>query len=99
MPMGSVSIPFRRLPHQPKLFVRLIEDHSSVSKFYAHPPTLQAAKQVAARLEYPAERRREVADILRGQNSTLGGSSAMLSNLEKFERGAVAVVSGQQVGL
>src|SRR5258705_3841665 len=99
MPMGCVSIPFRRLPHQPKLFVRLIEDFPSVKKFYAHPPNMDAVKHVAASLEYPAERRREVAGILREQNAAFGAGAATLSNLEKFERGAVAVVSGQQVGL
>src|SRR5260370_6475468 len=99
MPMGCVSIPFRRLPHQLRLFVRLIDDYSSVKKFYAHPPNMDAVKQVAASLEYPAERRREVAAILREQNAGFGAGSATLSNLEKFERGAVAVVSGQQVGL
>src|SRR6266404_2836911 len=65
MPMGCVSIPFRRLPHQPKLFVRLIDDYSSVKRFYAHPPNMEAVKQVASVLDYPAERRREVARILR----------------------------------
>src|SRR5216684_1118084 len=99
MPMGCVSIPFRRLPHQPKLFVRLIEDFSSVKKFYAHPPNMDAVRHVASSLEYPAERRREVAGILREQNSAFGASAATLGNLEKFERGAMAVVSGQQVGL
>ena len=97
--MGCVSIPFRRLPHQPKLFVRLIDDYSSVKKFYAHPPTMDAVNGVAASLEYPAERRREVATILREQNAGFGAGAATRSNLEKFERGAVAVVSGQQVGL
>src|SRR6202047_3157186 len=97
--MGGVSIPFRRLPHQPKLFVRLIDDYSSVKQFYAHPPNMDAVKQVASSLDYPAERRRDVARILRGQNSAFGASAATMSNLEKLERGAVAVVSGQQVGL
>jgi bacillithiol synthase len=97
--MGCVSIPFRRLPHQPKLFVRLIDDYSSVNRFYAHPPNMDAVRQVASNLEYPAERRREVAAILREQNSAFGASAAAMSNLEKLERGAVAVVSGQQVGL
>jgi bacillithiol synthase len=99
MPMGCVSIPFRRLPHQPKLFVRLIDDYSSVKQFYAHPPNMEAVKQVASSLDYPAERRREVARILREQNAALGASTAAMGNLEKLERGAVAVVSGQQVGL
>src|SRR5258708_7651359 len=55
--MGCVSIPFRRLPHQPKLFVRLIDDYSSVKQFYAHPPNMDAVKEVASSLDYPAERR------------------------------------------
>jgi len=97
--MGCVSIPFRRLPHQPKLFVRLIDDYSSVKQFYPHPPNIDAVKQVAASLEYPAERRREVAGILREQNAAFGASAATMRNLEKLDSGAVAVVSGQQVGL
>ena len=97
--MGCVSIPFRRLPHQPKLFVRLIDDYSSVRKFYPHPPSLDAVKEVVPGLEYPAERRREVAGILREQNIALGASAATLGKIEELERGAVAVVSGQQVGL
>src|SRR5216684_3531778 len=97
--MGCVSIPFRRLPHQPKLFVRLIEDFASVSQFYAHAPNLDAVRRVAASLEFPAGRRREVAAILRKQNEAFGAGAAAQSNLERLERGAVAVVSGQQVGL
>jgi bacillithiol synthase len=97
--MGCVSIPFRRLPHQPKLFVRLIDDYSSVKQFYPHPPNMDAVKRVASTLNFPAERRREVAGILREQNAAFGASAATTNNLEKLERGAVAVVSGQQVGL
>ena len=97
--MGCVSIPFRRLPHQPKLFVRLIEDFASVSQFYAHAPNLDEVKRVAASLQFPAARRRAVAMILRQQNEALGAGAATQRNLEKLECGAVAVVSGQQVGL
>src|SRR6266851_1657301 len=97
--MGCVSIPFRRLPHQPKLFVQLIEDFASVSPFYAHAPNLNEVKRVAASLDFPVERRREVVAILRQQNEGFGAGAAVQSNLGKLERGAVAVVSGQQVGL
>src|ERR1700751_3428340 len=97
--MGCVSIPFRRLPHQPKLFVRLIDDYSSVKQFYPHAPNMDAVRRVASALDFPAERRREVAGILREQNAALDAGAATASNLEKLERGAVAVVSGQQVGL
>jgi bacillithiol biosynthesis cysteine-adding enzyme BshC len=97
--MGCVSIPFRRLPHQPKLFVRLIEDFASVSQFYAHAPKLDSVKRVAADLKFPTERRREVAAILQEQNEAFGAAAAAQRNLQKLGRGAVAVVSGQQVGL
>jgi len=102
--MGCISIPFRRLPHQPKLFLRFLDDFSSVSKFYAHPPTLEAVKGIAGSVEYPIERRLEVAAALRDINHklrppTTDETDATERNLERFENGAVAVVSGQQVGL
>jgi bacillithiol synthase len=102
--MGCISIPFRRLPNQPKLFLRFLDDFSSVSTFYAHPPTLEAVKGIAGSLDFPLERRREVAVALRDINQKLaeslpGGSEATQRNVERLENGAVAVVSGQQVGL
>src|ERR1700724_1514549 len=97
--MGCVSLPFRRLPHQPKLFLQFLDDFSSVARFYAHPPTLDAVKQTAQSLNFPAERRREVAAVLRDINHALGAGAATQRNLDRLEDGAVAVVSGQQVGL
>jgi bacillithiol biosynthesis cysteine-adding enzyme BshC len=102
--MGCVSIPFRRLPHQPKLFLRFVDDFPGVSTFYAHPPTWEAIKQTAKSLDFPAERRKQVAAVLRDINRNLagplpGGSEATQRNLERLANGAVAVVSGQQVGL
>ncbi len=97
--MGCISLPFRRLPHQPKLFLRFLDEFSSVSKFYPHPPTIEAVKEVARSLDFPAERRKEVAAVLRDLNTVLGAGEATRRNLDRFENGAVAVVSGQQVGL
>jgi len=97
--MGCVSIPYRRLPHQPKLFVQFIDDFQSVAKFFAHPPGLESVKQVAQSLEFPAQRRREVVSVLRDINRGFGAGEATLRNLDRLENGAVAVVSGQQVGL
>src|SRR5260370_25187801 len=94
--MGCVSIPFRRLPHQPKLFVRLIEDFASVSRFYVHAPNLDEVKRVAASLDFPAKRRGGGAAILREQNERFVGRAAAQSNLSKLDRGAAALVSRQQ---
>src|SRR5450755_4648651 len=97
--MGCISVPFRRLPHQPKLFLRFLDDFPSVSKFYPHPPTIEAVKQIARSLDFPAERKKEVAAVLRDINTVLGTGEATRRNLDRLENGAVAVVSGQQVGL
>ena len=97
--MGCISIPFQRLPHQPKLFLRFLNDFSSVSHFYPHPPSLEAIQQSAKSLEYPASRRREVAAVLRETNASLGAGEATAKNIERLASGAVAVLSGQQVGL
>jgi bacillithiol synthase len=97
--MGCVSTPYRRLPHQPKLFLRLLEDFSSVASFYAHPPTLDAITQTARSLDSPAERRKAVVEVLRDINATLGAGDVTRRNLDRLENGAVAVLSGQQVGL
>jgi len=97
--MGCISIPFRRLPHQPKLFLRFLDDFPSVSKFYAHPPTFESVNEIARALDFPVDRRKEVTAVLRDVNGVLGAGDATRRNLDRLENGAVAVVSGQQVGL
>ncbi len=97
--MGCISIPFQRLPHQPKLFLRYLNDFSSVSQFYPHPPSFDAIQQAAKSLNYPDARRKEVAAILRDTNASLGSGEATTKNIDRLANGAVAVLSGQQVGL
>src|SRR5258705_4325142 len=97
--MDCRVLPLRQLPHQPKLFLEYLDDFEKVKSFYAHPPAMAAVTRVALKLEYPEDRRVEVASILRRQNIALGAGAETLSNLDHLEKGAVAVVSGQQVGL
>ncbi len=97
--MDCRALPFRQLPHQSKLFIQFLDDFPSVKQFYGHPPTIQAAKKTARSLDYPPERRAEVAAILAEQNAALGAGEATRENLERLAKGAIAVVSGQQVGL
>jgi bacillithiol synthase len=97
--MDCRALPFRQLPHQSKLFIQFLDNFPSVKQFYGHPPTIQAAKKTAQSLDYPRERRAEVAGILREQNAALGAGDATRENLDRLAKGAVAVVSGQQVGL
>src|ERR1700733_7991345 len=97
--MGCISVPFRRLPHQPKLFLRFLDDFLSVSKFYPHPPTFESVNESARDLVFPVDRRKEATTVLRDVNGALGAGGATRRNLDRLENGAVAVVSGQQVGL
>ncbi len=97
--MDCRALPFRQLPHQSKLFIQFLDNFSAVKQFYGHPPTIQEVKKVARSLDYPRERKAEVTQILREQNAALGAGEATRENLDRLAKGAVAVVSGQQVGL
>src|SRR5712664_4457700 len=97
--MDCRALTFHQLPHQPKLFLEYLDHFEKVKSFYVHPPTMGAVRRAARKLDYPDDRRTEVASILREQNAALGAGVETLSNLDRLEKGAVAVVSGQQVGL
>ncbi len=87
------------LPHTSKLYRDYVENFARLEGFFEHGPDLKSAERYAQKLEFPAERRGRVADILRAQNLLYGSSAATQKNLDRLADGAVAVVSGQQVGL
>src|SRR5258708_25839122 len=97
--MQCRALPSRELPHQPPLHIAFLDDFQKVKGFFGHEPTLENAAQLAARSQYPQSRRSAVAAVLREQNEQLGANQAVLDNISRFERGAVAVVTRQQVGL
>src|SRR5438445_9444698 len=97
--MDFRALSLRQVPHQPKLFLDYLDHFEKVKSFYVHPPAMTAVTRAARKLDYPDDRRAEVTSILRGQNIALGAGTEALSNLGHLEKGAVAVVSGQQVGL
>jgi bacillithiol synthase len=97
--MDCRALAFRQLPRQPKLFLDYLDQYEHVKDFYAHPATFQSLMRMARKLDYPEDRRAEVTRILREQNASFGAGSETATNLERLEKGAVAVVSGQQVGL
>jgi bacillithiol synthase len=97
--MDCRVLAFHQLPHQPKLFLDYLDQFERVKAFYAHAPTFPNLQRSARKLSYPDDRRAEVARILREQNAGFGAGPETQENLEGLEKGAVAVVSGQQVGL
>src|SRR6266404_1214464 len=97
--MHCRALPIEALPHQPQLLLDYLNSYDRVSAFYQHKPQLESVLRVARDLKFPADRRIEVAAILGQQNDLLGSGAATRANLDRLEKGAVAVVSGQQVGL
>jgi bacillithiol synthase len=88
-----------QLPHQSKLFRDYVENFSKLKSFFEHTPDLKSAASYSKKLQFPQERRAQVAGILRAQNLSFGAGSETQKNLDLLSQGAVAVVSGQQVGL
>ena len=78
--MDCRALPFHQLPHQPNLFLAYLEKFETVKAFYAHPPTMRAVTRESEKLDYPEERRAEVAAILGKQNAALGAGTETTSN-------------------
>lgn len=92
-------IPFAAVPHSTPLFLDFISHSAKVNAFYPHKPIVEDVAKFARGLSYPAERRAAVASILERQNRAFGSSKAAMDSIGRLRDGAVAVISGQQVGL
>jgi bacillithiol synthase len=92
-------IPFAAVPHSTPLFLDFLNHSSKVSPYYPHKPIVEDVAAYARGLQYPNDRRAAVAEILERQNKSFGSSPATLASITRLRRGAVAVISGQQVGL
>ncbi len=92
--MQSGCLSHTALPHTSKLFSDLVSDFRRVQRFYAHAPLSDnSLRASAAEIDYPAERRTPLVDALARQNP----GHPLLAELAR--PGAVAVLTGQQVGL
>jgi bacillithiol biosynthesis cysteine-adding enzyme BshC len=99
-PVNAHCLPFREIPHTNRLFLDYLSYSPSIQHFYARSPNFSEwLKEEAALVRYDKDRREKVGAILDRQNHFWGASAKTLANLERFRRGAVSVVTGQQVGL
>jgi bacillithiol biosynthesis cysteine-adding enzyme BshC len=87
------------LPGTTRLYSAFLSDFSSVSQFYRHPPNKNGIEQAAREIRLEDSVRAAVVEVLRQQNRVLGAGEAADRNLDRLRDGAVAVVTGQQVGL
>jgi len=97
-------LPFSQIPHSTRLFTDFLAYSPKVQPFYPRPPHFgDFLKEESASLRYDSTRRQRVADLLERQNKSQNGdgpaSPRTLANLDRFRKGASAVVTGQQVGL
>jgi bacillithiol synthase len=93
---------FARVPHQSKLFLDYLNDPLALSRFY--PEAVRFHHELAGRAErvlaaYTADRI-ALCDALADMNAGWGAGAETLGNVERLRSPrAVAVVTGQQVGL
>ena len=101
--MESHCIPFREIPQTTKLFSTFLDDFSRVAGYYAHPSIAEGIAAAAREVRIDGAVRRGVVEVLREQNSRLGANgkldAAAARSLDRLAAGAVAIVTGQQVGL
>ncbi len=87
------------VPHTTRLFAAFLDEFGSLADYYAHPPTEEGILRAARDVTQQAVARHAVVEVLREQNLQLGADGTTGSNLDRLAAGAVAVVTGQQVGL
>ena len=98
--MKSQCLPFTQIPHTTRLFLDYLAYTPSVRSFYPRSPIFSEwLNDESQRVVYDAARRGKVSEILERQNRAWGASPKTLANIERFKRGALAAVTGQQVGL
>lgn len=98
--MKSHCYPFRQIPHSSRLFLDYLDFTPAVQQFYSRSPRfIEWAKDEAANIQYPEERRAQVTSVLERQNKGWAAGAKTLENIQRFRSGACALVTGQQVGL
>jgi bacillithiol biosynthesis cysteine-adding enzyme BshC len=93
-------LPFTQIPHTSRLFTDFLAYSPRVQPFYPHSPHFSEwLKSESEAVQYDASRRERVGAILAKQNKSWDASPQTFANLDRLRHGAVAVVTGQQVGL
>ncbi len=92
-------IPAAELPRTTLLYQTFLTEFPRVADFYPYPPALEGILRCAEQVRLDDSVRRGVAEVLKRQNAGFGCDEATYRNVERLAGGAVAVVTGQQVGL
>ncbi len=96
--MSLQSLRQAELPGIRPLYADLLGNFPGVSRFYARPPSVEAACAAASEIRIEPAHRKRLVDELSAQNREGGAASA--ASLDLLSRpGTVVVAAGQQVGL
>ena len=99
-PLKSEFLPFSQIPHTTRFFCDFLSSNPKAMQFYSRPANFRSwMKDEAARVRYPDDRRAQVAAVLERQNRAWGAGPRTFDNLARLRAGAMALVTGQQVGL
>jgi bacillithiol biosynthesis cysteine-adding enzyme BshC len=94
-----VPLEYRKLSYRP-LFLEYVQRYATLSELFAGDPfENQSWSRLARKLSGAAHPRAAVSRDLTELNRHLGADAAALSSLEALASGALAVVTGQQVGI
>jgi bacillithiol biosynthesis cysteine-adding enzyme BshC len=100
LPVKSQCLPFSQIPHTTRLFTDFLSYSQNIRPFYPRSPHFKDwLKEEASSLRYDSTRRELVTAILERQNRAWGASPETLDHLARLRHGALAAVTGQQVGL
>jgi len=99
-PVKAQCLPFNRIPHTSRLFTDFLAGSPGTQPFYPRTPDFSNwLKEEAGLIRYDGDRRERVSAVLQRQNTALGSGKRTLENIARLRDGAVAAVTGQQVGL
>src|SRR3984893_630758 len=100
MPVTAHCLPLAQIPHSTRLFLDFLSRAPGTQHFYPRSPYFNEwMKDEASALRYESARRERVSSILERQNKSWDAAPQTLANVERLRKGALAVVTGQQVGL
>ncbi len=70
-----------------------------MAAYYSHPPTESGIDAAAREIQLDPAARSALVEVLRDQNRRFGADAVTEKNIDRLAAGAVAIVTGQQVGL
>ncbi len=98
--MKAECLPFTRIPHTTRLFADFLAASPALQPFYPRNAAFaEWFQDERGRIAYDHALRAKVAAILTAQNQRFGSGEKTLANIARLQNGALAIVTGQQVGL